>query len=80
MNFFFQAVTGTAFDNNNPALWRMGEKSVENGIYMAVTDAPVPIRFNITDLSTIGRQGFVDLILYNYSLSLCTSIKHKNRR
>ena len=29
-----------AFDNNNPALWRIGEASVDKGIYMAVTDAP----------------------------------------
>ena len=57
-------MTGTAFDNNNPALWRMGEKSVENGIYMAVTDAPVPVRFNITDLSTIGKRSSVALIIY----------------
>ena len=36
----------------------MGEKSIENGIYMAVTDAPVPLRFNISDLSTLGKLVF----------------------
>jgi len=46
----------TAFDNNNPALWRIGKDNLEEGIYMAVTDAPVPIRFNISDLSTMGMQ------------------------
>ncbi len=69
-------MTGTAFDNNNPALWRMGEKSVENGIYMAVTDAPVPVRFNITDLSTIGEISRVALILYNLELVLMYVIVH----
>jgi hypothetical protein len=29
--------------------------SAEEGIYLAVTDAPTPVRFNITDLSTLGR-------------------------
>jgi len=43
----------TAFDNNNPALWRIGKKNIQEGVYMAVTDAPVPTRFNISDLSTI---------------------------
>ena len=46
----------TAFDNNNPALWRIGQANEEEGIYLAVTDAPVPIRFNISDLSTMGMQ------------------------
>jgi hypothetical protein len=30
--------------------------SAEEGIYLAVTDAPTPVRFNITDLSTLGRD------------------------
>jgi len=47
-------VTMKAFDNNNPALWRMGPKHPHKGIYMAVTDAPVPMQFNITDLSSMG--------------------------
>jgi len=46
----------TAFDNNNPALWRIGQKNINDGIYLAVTDAPVPIRFNISDLSTVGME------------------------
>jgi len=50
----WKQITGTAFDTNDPAVWRIGDKSVENGIYMAVTDAPVPVQFNISDLSTIG--------------------------
>ena len=54
--FNVKQITGTAFDTNNPAVWRIGDKSVENGIYMAVTDAPVPVQFNISDLSTIGRS------------------------
>jgi len=44
----------TAFDNNNPALWRIGKKNIQEGVYMAVTDAFVPTRFNISDLSTMG--------------------------
>ena len=26
------------------------------GIYLAVTDSPVPMRFNITDLSSLGKH------------------------
>ena len=46
----------TAFDNNNPALWRIGPSSIEEGIYMGVTDGPTPIRFNISTLDTLGMQ------------------------
>ena len=38
----------TVFENNHPALWRIGKKDIQDGIYFAVTDAPVPIRFNIS--------------------------------
>merc|ERR1719369_1939266 len=44
----------TAFENNNPALWRIGKKDIQEGVYMAVTDSFVPTRFNISDLSTMG--------------------------
>ena len=43
------------FGNNNPAVWRIGSKD-RDGIYLAVTDAKVPTRFNISDLSTIGQE------------------------
>ena len=46
----------TAFDNNNPALWRIGPSSKEEGIYMGVTDGPTPIRFNISTLDTLGME------------------------
>ena len=46
---------GTAFDNFNPMVWRFGEKDVEKGMYMAVTDSPSALRFNISDLSTMGK-------------------------
>merc|ERR1712042_178325 len=36
----------TSFDNNNPALWRIGRNNIDDGIYLAVTDTPVPTRFN----------------------------------
>jgi len=68
MQISYKALAGTAFDNNNPALWRMGEKSIENGIYMAVTDAPVPLRFNISDLSTLESLGPNS---YPFTLSGC---------
>ena len=32
------------FDNNNPALWRIGDRSLEHGIYLAVTDGKVATR------------------------------------
>ena len=41
--------------NNNPALWRIGSADT-NGIFMAVTDAKTPTRFNISDLSTLGQE------------------------
>ena len=44
----------TAFDNNNPALWRIGSESLEDGVYLAVTDSPVVLRFNLTTLETQG--------------------------
>ena len=52
--FSFQFADGTAFDNYNPVVWRFGEKNKENGIYMALTDSPGGMQFNITDLSTKG--------------------------
>ena len=30
--------------------------SPDAGIYLAVTDSPTPLRFNITNLATIGRR------------------------
>ena len=56
MKILVKSLLLTAFDNNNPALWRIGKANQEEGIYLAVTDAPVPIRFNISDLSTMGMQ------------------------
>ena len=55
MQIFYKTATMDEFGNNNPALWRIGSKDTD-GIYMAVTDAKVPTRFNITDLSTIGQE------------------------
>merc|ERR1712012_1194474 len=54
--------------NNNPALWRIGSAD-ENGVYMAVTDAKVPTRFNISDLSTIGQEYPPS---YPFTLNGCT--------
>ena len=36
--------TNTEFDNNNPALWRIGPQHRDKGIYLAVTDADVATR------------------------------------
>ena len=46
---------GTAFDNFNPMVWRFGPNSLNDGMYMAVTDAPAGLQFNISDLSTLGN-------------------------
>jgi len=51
-----KVAVGTGFQNTNPALWRLGHKSIDKGIYLAVTDSPVPMRFNITDLSSLGLE------------------------
>jgi len=56
MKILGKSILLTAFDNNNPALWRIGKANIEEGIYLAVTDAPVPLRFNISDLSTLGME------------------------
>ena len=63
-----QVVASTAFDNNNPTIWRLGDKSVESGIYLAMTDAHVPLRFNISDLSTIGEIFIIFEVSRNLSL------------
>jgi len=55
LHIIFKMFIGDEMGNNNPALWRIGSAD-ENGIYMAVTDAKVPTRFNISDLSTIGQE------------------------
>ena len=47
---------GTAFDNFNPMVWRFGANDINDGMYMAVTDAPGGLRFNISDLSTMGKN------------------------
>ena len=39
------------YDNNNPALWRMGSK--EDPMYLATTDYPYPQRFDINTLDTM---------------------------
>ena len=56
MKIFYKMLDGTAFDNFNPMVWRFGEANLDNGVFMAVTDAPAALRFNISDLSTMGVQ------------------------
>ena len=51
-------IDGTAFDNFNPMVWRFGENNLRNGVYMAVTDAPAALQFNISDLSTKGENSY----------------------
>ena len=41
---FYKMLKMDEFGNNNPALWRIGPDSIEDGIYMAVTDAKVATR------------------------------------
>merc|ERR1711936_525017 len=50
----YKMMKGGEHGNNNPALWRIGPQ--DDGIYLAVTDAKVATRFNISDLSTIGQE------------------------
>ena len=54
---------GTSYDNYNPMIWRFGEKNIENGIYMAVTDNPGGMQFNITDLSTKGEKFIIIFLI-----------------
>jgi len=56
MTILAKSVLLTAFDNMNPALWRIGPDNLEEGIYLGVTDAPPVIRFNISSLSTVGMM------------------------
>ena len=42
------------FDNNNPALWRIGDRSLEHGIYLAVTDGKVATRWSRTHMQARG--------------------------
>ena len=64
---------GTGFDNFNPMIWRFGEADKDSGMYMAVTDTPGGMRFNISDLSTMGKKNFIysfdsDLFLFTRNL------------
>jgi len=56
MKISWMTLQKTNFDNNNPALWRIGQADPKKGIYMAVTDSPVPTRFDIDTLSTHGME------------------------
>jgi len=56
MEIAYKSAALTAFDNNNPALWRIGPNNKEEGIYLGVTDGPTPIRFNISSLATAGME------------------------
>ena len=47
----------TAFDNNNPALWRIGDRSLEHGIYLAVTDGKVATRCSRKHMQARGFFG-----------------------
>ena len=53
--YLYRMKEGTAFDNFNPMVWRFGAKDKEKGMYMALTDSPSAMRFNISDLSTMGK-------------------------
>ena len=69
---------GTAFDNNNPVVWRLGPRSAKDGIYLAMTDNPTPIRFNISDLSTIGNSEKKPFLCFDmYLFHIHESITHK---
>jgi len=50
-------VKGTAFDNSNPAVWRIGPADPKKGMYMAVTDSPESTRFDIDTLETLSMQA-----------------------
>ena len=51
---FYKMFKMDEFGNNNPALWRIGPESTDDGIYMAVTDAKVATRLKhvTTPIST----------------------------
>ena len=49
LEIIYKMVTMRAFDNNNPALWRLGPNNMEEGIYLAVTDSMVATRSIETD-------------------------------
>merc|ERR1712020_648299 len=48
---WFNIGDSIGYDNNNPALWRMGSK--EDPMYLATTDYPYPQRFDINTLDTL---------------------------
>ena len=49
LEIIYKMVTMRAFDNNNPALWRLGPSNMKEGIYLAVTDSMVATRSIETD-------------------------------
>ena len=54
LEIMYKMMQSEEYGNNNPALWRIGPQ--DDGIYLAVTDAKVATRFNISDLSTLGQE------------------------
>ena len=44
LEILVKIATNTEFDNNNPALWRLGPRHRDEGVYLAVTDADVATR------------------------------------
>jgi len=51
MTQWYGDLSSNAYDNNNPAVWRMGSK--EDPIYMVTTDFPYPQRFDINTLESL---------------------------
>ena len=49
-NFWYGDGKHTAYDNNNPAVWRIGSK--EHPVFIATTDYPAPQIFDINTLET----------------------------
>ena len=59
---FYKMLKMDEFGNNNPALWRIGPDSIEDGIYMAVTDGKVATRLKAIQFNSLFRNHRIPII------------------
>jgi len=64
MQIVWKMTFGTALDNTNPGLWRLG--SPEHPMYVATTDSPILTQFDISTLDTL------ELVKADQAVSSCT--------
>jgi len=75
LQIMVKMATGDEFGNNNPALWRIG--TMEDGVYLAVTDSKVPTRFNLS--SWRHWASSIQPCIHSPSLDALTGCENRTR-